>query len=97
MQGPTKVKAMTAQRLHPEDAAEMATVKASAASMPTPLYVTYLCVHQQRTTVWQTKADRQPHFCWAAELFIDLEGNIIKVADGSFTKKKTKYKWSLWQ
>lgn len=56
--------------------------------MPYFLYDTYLCIHQQRATVWQTEANRQSHFGWAAELFIDLEGNVIKVADGSYMKIK---------
>lgn len=46
--------------------------------------MTNLCVRQQSPAVRGTETDRQPHFGWAAEFVIDLEGNVIKVADGSY-------------
>lgn len=51
-------------------------------------FLTNLCVHQQGDTVGRAKTNRQTHFSWAAKFVIDLKGNIIKVADGSCTKRK---------
>lgn len=51
-------------------------------------YVTDLCVQQQRDAIWWTESNWQPHLRWTTKLVIDLEGNIIKVADGSCTQEK---------
>lgn len=53
---------------------------------------TYLWVHKQRATVRQAETNRQPDFGWAAEFFINLEGNVIKVADGSCVQTQSDHK-----
>lgn len=52
--------------------------------------LSYLRVQQQRVAVWQTETDRKSHFGWAVEFIIDLEGNFIKVADGSCVQFQNK-------
>lgn len=51
------------------------------------LFLTNLCVHQQGDTVGRAETNRQTHFGGAAKFVVDLKGNVIKVADGSCTKK----------
>lgn len=48
----------------------------------------YLWVVKQRATVRQTETNRKPDFGWAAEFLINLEGNVIKVADGSCVRQQ---------
>ena len=45
---------------------------------------TYLQIGEQSVTVRQGDANGKPHFGRAAELIVDFEGNVIKVANGSW-------------